>query len=128
MAWKVFDSTGALLITSNNTYMSGYITSLQTSGITAYAGGGQASATQLTSVYNFVDTVANNEDSVRLLPSIVNMIMVVQNRGTKDLNVYPFTGETFYGQSVNQPWVYPLATGNTASFICLVQGTWTLIP
>ena len=35
-------------------------------GITAFAGGGQASATPLTGSYNFIDTVATPNDSVKM--------------------------------------------------------------
>src|ERR1017187_1818313 len=103
MAFKVFDNNGALLFNLVNFYANGPIATLFQDGITAEAGGGQANATQLAAIYNRVDTVASNEDSVKLLPAKKNTIMVVQNNGVADLNVYPYFGDAFLGASINLP-------------------------
>ncbi len=128
MAWKVFDNNGALLVNLDDSLANGPIAFLSQSTITAFATGGQAGATQLTAIYNRVDTVVSNEDSVKLLPATKNTIMVVQNNGAADLNVFPYFGDTFLSQSVNTAWIYPIVNGQSISFLCYNTGTWTQIP
>lgn len=64
-----------------------------TTGITAFAGGGQASATALTSQWNSVDTVATNYDSVKLAAALIGKKQHVFNNTTKILSLYPISGE-----------------------------------
>src|SRR6266699_3292735 len=71
--------------------------SLET-GITAFAGGGQTSAYQLTNAYSRVTTVATAADSVKL-PAICNTTNVglqlwVSNAAASNaMNVFPATGD-----------------------------------
>lgn len=87
-------------------------------GVTAYAGGGQASATALTADVNFVTTCATHGDSVKLPTASLGKVVTVRNDGAKSVAIFPQTGGsiascgtnaarylpkgcslTFYGQS-----------------------------
>lgn len=92
--------------------------------ITAFATGGQASATALTTEYNSVDTVATAADSVKLPTSKSGMRVVVLNNGATALAVFPVTGEAINGLGANNS--ITLGTGRIAVFKCLVAGTWRL--
>ncbi len=67
-----------------------------TSGIVAFAGGGQTSATSLTTEYNIVATVATAADSVKLPEASANLIgmrIIVANDGANSMNVFPVLGQ-----------------------------------
>lgn len=93
------------------------------SSIVAHAGGGQANATQLTALYNRVDTVASNGDSVKVKWAVLNDRQVIQNNGANDLDVYPLPGDKFLGQAINTP--YTVSAGNELAIYCYVTGEWT---
>lgn len=66
------------------------------SGITAFATGGQTSATQLSSEYNIVATVATAADSVKLpilSSDLIGLRVVVANDGANSTNVFPSLGQ-----------------------------------
>ncbi len=68
------------------------------SGIVAFAGGGQASATRLTAANNQVDTVASPNDSVKLPLAIPGRIVRVYNNTANSLQVF---GEASNPQNAN---------------------------
>lgn len=77
-------------------------------GITAHAGGGQASATLLTANINDVGTVATAADSVKLPPpTIPGQIIVVANNGANAMQVFGSGTDTINGVAtatgVSQP-------------------------
>lgn len=90
--------------------------------ITAFAGGGQASATQLTAMMNRVSVVANQGDSVKLPASAVGLQIGVINRGANPMQVYGLGSDTInaiaaatgISQGVNTFTVYT----------CSVVGNW----
>ncbi|MFM6929055.1 MAG: hypothetical protein ACKOX6_11365, partial [Bdellovibrio sp.] len=92
------------------------------SGLTAFAGGGQASAFQLSKDINRVTTVATAADSVKLPVAVSGAEIVVINRGAAAMNVYPAVGEFIDALAVNVP--YSIASGSNARFMCGVTGTW----
>ena len=94
-------------------------------GITAFAGGGQASAVLLTRSFSRVNTVATSGDSVKLPPAVAGADMVVFNRGASSMNVFPSTGDAIGTGAANA--AYPLANGRGARFICVVAGTWEVL-
>lgn len=58
-------------------------------GITAFAGGGQASATALTKIVNSVDTVATAADSVKLpVPTKVGQMILIENTTATSMQVF----------------------------------------
>ena len=79
-----------------------------TTGITAYAGGGQGSATALTAAYNNVTVVATDNDSVKLpTPSLGKRCVVKNSDSAQILAVYPASGHTINGASANDPVYLP---------------------
>lgn len=76
--------TGLLFESANNT-------------VTAFAGGGQASATQLTAELNKVVTVATNGDSVKLPASAPGLTILVENATAKPMQVYGIGADTING-------------------------------
>ena len=99
-----------------------------TTGITAYAGGGAANATQLTAGVNVVSTCATTADSVKLpLVGSVGSCVVVRNGGAAPCAVFPPTGGTVNGGSANA--AFSVTNAKTAEFICVsAEGlTWVAI-
>jgi hypothetical protein len=68
-----------------------------TNGITAHAGGGQESATQLTTELNYVTVCATNGDSVKLPVAIAGMRVEVYNDTAHNCNVFPQSGSYMNG-------------------------------
>lgn len=67
-------------------------------GITAHAGGGQASATVLTGEFNRVDTVVTTADSVALpTPDYVNQQVTVVNNTATSMQVFGSGTDTING-------------------------------
>jgi hypothetical protein len=91
-------------------------------GITAFAGGGQGSATALTAAFNRVTTVATAGDSVRLPLATPGATCVVFNRGAASMNVFPATGQSINALSANT--ALAVAAGNSARFVCVAAGIW----
>lgn len=90
-------------------------------GITAYAGGGQGSATQLTGALNSVDTVATAADSVKLPVAVAGISITIVNTSANSLQVFGYGTDTINavatGTGVAQ------AAGKTATYHCTVGGT-----
>lgn len=81
----------------------------------AFATGGQAGATALTSgAINVVTVCDNAGDSVKLPNVAAGSTTIVRNSGAKCLAVYPATGETIDGLAANAP--YYVASGSTQTF------------
>lgn len=104
------------------TFVDHVITSAAT-GITAFAGGGQASATVLTKSINNVTTVATSGDSVKLPAAVGGMEVIVINNGAATLNVFPFLGDAIDALAANA--AYGLSTAaKVARFISPATGSW----
>lgn len=92
-------------------------------GLTAFAGGGQASATALTAGINRVTTVATAADSVRLPAAVAGTRVVVINAAAANaMNVFPATGEAINALSANT--AISVAANRVIEFVCAVAGTW----
>ena len=92
--------------------------------VTAFAGGGQGSATALIDSYNIITTVATTGDSVRL-PDIysVNAIVFIKNDGANACDVFPASGDDL-GSGVNT--AVSLAAGESISFLGTTSSSiWT---
>lgn len=70
-------------------------------GITAFAGGGQGSATALAAEFNNVTTVASAYDSVKLPTCSSGARYVVKNSGANILSVFPFLADSINALAVN---------------------------
>lgn len=70
-------------------------------GITAFAGGGQASATALTEENNNVTTCATASDSVKLPAAAAGKKITVRNSGAAACAVFPATGDAIASLAAN---------------------------
>lgn len=105
-------------------------------GITAHAGGGQASATPLTSAINNVTVVATAADSVMLPPALPGLtVRVVNGVAANSLQVFgqptnPNTGvgDTIiaHGSSVASATATGVAQAAplAATYFCIAPGVW----
>lgn len=92
--------------------------------LTAFAGGGIGSATQLNQSYNVVTTVATTGDSVKLSEATrVGMLVYVKNDGANALDLFPSATDDL-GQGVGV--AISLPAGQSVAFIGTVDNnTWT---
>ncbi len=92
--------------------------------VTAFATGGQGSATQLDESYSVIGTVATTGDSVKLPPVFaINSLIYVKNDGANAADIFPATGDNL-GAGVDTAVSIP--AGSSMSFIATVaNSTWT---
>jgi hypothetical protein len=103
-----------------------YLQRSAASGLTAFAGGGQASALQLAKDVNRVTTVATSGDSVKLPPALAGMKVVVINDGANSMNVFPSSGEQIDALGVDAAFALTTTAKNT-TFVCASAGLWKSI-
>lgn len=94
-------------------------------GITAFAGGGQASATALTAEFNNVTTVATAYDSVKLPTASSGARYVVKNSGANILSVFPNTSDSINALAVNLSIDIPV--GGEITFRGISDTVWETI-
>jgi len=95
-------------------------------GLTAHAGGGQASALALTARVNQVSTVATAADSVVLPAAIAGEEIVVINAAAANaMNVFPATGDAINALAANT--ALSVVANKAIMFVCAVNGTWNSI-
>lgn len=115
------DVTADLTVVGDLT-VTGHIISSLTTGITAFAGGGQGSATALTTDYNIVTTVATAADSVKLPTAVAGLVITVKNTAANACDVYPFSGDAINGGSADASISLPANVAKT--FICNSTSNW----
>jgi hypothetical protein len=93
-------------------------------GITAHAGGGQASATQLTARINEVTTVATAADSVKLPVATPGETVTAINTTATAMQVFGTTPDTINGVATGTGVSVP--AGKTADFVCATAGAWRM--
>lgn len=91
-------------------------------GITAFAGGGQANATEIDSEYAIVSTVATAADSVKLPSAIVGRTVVVYNDASNSLDLFPQTGEQIESLGANN--AIAIAGQSSRRFVCTTATNW----
>ena len=99
-----------------------YPTVTEVDALTAFAGGGQASATLCPAVINRFTTVATGGDSGLLPGAKAGMQITVTNAGANSMNVFPASGEQINQAGANV--AFALASGKTASFTSAANGAW----
>jgi hypothetical protein len=82
--------------------------------ITAFATGGQASATALTGEFNNITTCATAGDSVKLPAAALGLNITVKNSGAASLAVFPNTSDSINALAVNLSINVPV--GGTVTF------------
>lgn len=89
---------------------------------TAFAGGGQGSATPLLFQFNAVDTVATAGDSVLMPLATKGVWITVRNdsAGGNDMNLFPRPGENFRDLAADAP--LPISPGQSVTFFCYIAG------
>lgn len=96
--------------------------------VVAFAGGGQANATQLSDGINRIQTVATIADSVKLPPSVAGKMVYLMNAGANSTTVYGFGTDTIDG--VASATGNAQAAGKGKLYLCTagdgtgVAGTW----
>lgn len=120
---RLYAILGVAPIVFTTTGTTRYISYLPTTDVySAFAGGGQGSATALLKQFNAVDTVATAGDSVKALAATVGVVQVIRNDSLagNDMNLYPQSGENFRGFSANAP--LPISPGQSVTITCYVAG------
>ena len=110
------------LVTTGNATVQGYSLASTADNITAFAGGGQAKATQLAKQFNRLTTVATAGDSVKLPVSIAGMAISVHNDGAKSAQVFGASPDTI--NNLPTATGVTLATTVTATYRCYTAGAW----
>lgn len=106
-------------------YAGSFETQSYADGLTAHAGGGQGSATPITTMITRFTTVATGGDSAILPTGVAGMSIAVINAGAATLAVFPDTGSTINGGSANAS--VNVATGKTATFFTTLAGAWHMM-
>jgi hypothetical protein len=107
----------------------GFQTFATQTGITAHAGGGQASATPITAMQAQISVAATTGDSVLLPPAKQGMEIIVVNNGAASANVFSASagqggqsgGDTMNGTANGSAAV---AAATVLLFFCFVNGAW----
>ena len=104
-------------------YSGSLVTFSTLNGITAHAGGGQASAVPLTAMMNRITTVATAGDSVVLPASYPGLNLTVINAAAVNAcNVFPAGTDAI--NALGASTAFSLAAGKTAEFYCTNTGQW----
>lgn len=106
-------------------YAGSFETQSYADGLTAHAGGGQGSATPITTMLSRFTTVATTGDSAILPTSVAGMSIVVINAGASTMAIFPDTGSTINGGSANAS--VNIAAGKTGTFYTTLAGAWHLM-
>lgn len=115
--------TGTSTEYRNSIFQVGILRISRDETITAFAGGGQASAYQLTAGLNRVTTVASANDSVKLPVCLGGKeITVINAAAANSMNVYGQTGETINALSANT--AFAVAANKMVVFSCAADGAW----
>jgi hypothetical protein len=93
-----------------------------TNSITAFAGGGQASAVALTTMLNRIATVATAGDSVRLPTSAPGLVVYIDNRGANPCQVFGAGTDTING--IATATGVPQGVNTVFAYVCSVAGNW----
>jgi hypothetical protein len=113
--------------TDSPTFVTQTVTGLQyestQDNLTAHAGGGQASATQISAMNARVTTVGTAADSVALPKSANGLIIYVTNAAAANsMNVFPYSGDAINSLGANN--AFAVAAGKTCAFVCYTAGQW----
>ena len=109
-------------ITADNLTMANPIVYDHNTTITAFATGGQASATALTGEFNNVTTCATAGDSVKLPTAVLGNKITVKNSGAASLAVFPFSGDSINALAVNLSVNIPV--GGELTFRAISATVW----
>jgi hypothetical protein len=103
-------------------YAGSFPTVSYANALTAHAGGGQGSATPITTCIARFTTVATAADSAVLPVSSPGMQITVTNAGANSMNLFPNGTEQI--NALGASAAFAIAAGKTASLSCAVAGQW----
>jgi hypothetical protein len=98
-------------VSADATTLTGSLTKLVQSGITAFAGGGIGSAVAITGDVALVSVCATNADSVKLPVAAVGKMVYVYNGGAASLAVFPVASSAIDGGSASASVTIPALQG-----------------
>lgn len=98
-----------------------------TTGITAFATGGQTSATQLTAVTNVISVCATGADSVKLPVATTGDEIFIRNNGAASCNVFPQTGGNINAAGANTAVALGIAKSGVYKCISGTAGDWIAV-
>ncbi len=106
--------------------VTGYFFDSSANALTAHAGGGQASALQLSHGINRVTTVTTGADSVKLPAAVAGMhVCVINAAASNAMNCYPLSGESI--NALTADTALSIVANKTVLFFCAVNGIWDSI-
>jgi hypothetical protein len=105
-----------------NLIVTGFIYESFADGVVAFAGGGQANATQLTAELNKVTTVASPGDSVKLPASAPGLTIININKGAAAMQVFGL-GADIIDDSPSATGVSQMRN-STVIYSCTTAGVW----
>ena len=94
------------------------------SGITAFSGGGQANAVELSNEVSEISVVGLAADSVKLSTAVAGLKRVVINNGANACNVFPNTSDDL-GAGANA--AVSLSAGANITYIAYSSGSWVAL-
>ncbi len=118
-------SSATTTLSGTNTTLSGELRVSTTNSITAYAGGGQANATQLSGTVCRITTCATSLDSVKLPATPAagqRCLVIVDSTCAAGCAVYPGTGDAIDALSANAYIV--IHPGSTQEFVAVSASQW----
>lgn len=129
-ALKLFFETGdvptqqqfADFISSYANTVDGNLLTLNDIAITAHAGGGQASAYQITKLVSQITTCATAGDSVKLPTALTGTNGLILNATATSANVYPDSGSNFANGAADAP--IALSAFYMLYYYCVYPGQW----
>lgn len=109
-------------VTDGHANMRGYASK---DALTAFAGGGQANATQLLNGLNRVTVVATNDDSVQLPAAVAGTVVGLKNAdAAQSIKVFGKNGRSDTINGTAGATGVDQAAGASALYICFVDGAW----
>lgn len=103
-------------------FMGGPFHASASTGIVAFAGGGQANATLLNGDINVVNTVATAADSTVLPNAVAGREITVTNASANSMAVFPAVGDNINALGANTSLA--VAAGKTSTLLCALKGQW----
>ncbi len=118
------DDNGLLVLAASGetVRIPGLLELSSTNAVTAFATGGQTSATQLTTGFNRIATCATAGDSVKLPTSAAGRMVVVWNAGAASAQVFGAGTDTI--NSVATATGVPQAINTLVVYHCFAAGNW----
>jgi hypothetical protein len=105
-----------------NLILMGFLFESFSDNIVAFAGGGQAGATPITTEVARVTTVANAGDSILLPPAVQGLTLMVINHGAKPMQVFG-TGSDMIDDQAAATGVTQMVN-SVVIFLCTTAGRW----